>query len=371
MNRSILGKIGKKVFTGFSQQAIPALDGPLKPNSRLDRCPEIGGETKEPEDVALGEDGSLYVSSTNKVLRLSGETYSVSETIAEFDGLVTGLTCLPSGGLGVCVNGAGVFFVNGERNGKAVTSSEGEPIKCPLSIAATTDGTLYVTDGSRQFGSDKWVYDLMAKGSSGRLIRIDKRNADGQTMLDNLCWPFGLALDRNDRSLFFTESWQHSVTRIPLTNTNELRPEKRLNNLPGYPARIIPAGKTGYWLSLFALRTQLVEFVLNENRFRKEMMRTIDSTFWIAPSMKTTDHVLEPLQQAGIKSWGMKKAWAPPRSYGLILRLDAELKPLTSFHSRNDGIRHGITGLTSIEGGVLATSKGCDRLLMLSEGEIA
>lgn len=370
MGKLSFQKIINRISTNFKQQAIPSLDGPLKPNTLLDSCPEVGGEIQEPDDVAVDKGGSFYVSTGNKVFSFSGEAYSVRKVIAEFDRLVTGLTCLPDGGLGICVSGTGVCFIGGERNGETVTTSDGEAINCPLSIATAADGTLYVTDGSRKFGPDKWVNDLMEKGDSGRLIKIDKGEATGQTMLNGLRWPFGVTLERKGLSLILTESWRHSVTRVLLKNNDQIEQEKVLNNLPGYPARIVTTANNGYWLSLFGLRTQLVDFVLNEDKFRNEMIRTIDPAFWIAPALKTTDHVLEPLQQAGIKSWGKRKAWAPPRSYGLIVRLNSELKPLESFHSRTDGVRHGITGLAPTEGGVLATSKGCNRILMLSNGEV-
>ena len=37
-----------------------------------------------------------------------------------------------------------------------------------------------------------------------------------------------------------------------------------LDELPGYPARLSPAQDGGFWLAVFAGRTQLIEFVLRE-----------------------------------------------------------------------------------------------------------
>ena len=84
----------------------------------------------------------------------------------------------------------------------------------------------------------------------------------------------------------------------------------------------------GYWLSVFAPRSQLVEFVLREPRFRQRMMHEIDPQFWVAPSLHYAKDYREPLQAGAIKQLGELKPWAPSRSYGLIVGLDADFAPI-------------------------------------------
>ena len=98
------------------------------------------------------------------------------------------------------------------------------------------------------------------------------------------------------------------------------------------------------------------------------MMREIDEPYWIAPALRTTDDPLEPLQFGGIKLMGIRKRWAPARSYGLLVRLDADLDPVESLHSRNDGKRHGITGAAAADGRVYIVSRGHGKLLEHVEG---
>ena len=50
--------------------------------------------------------------------------------------------------------------------------------------------------------------------------------------------------------------------------------------------------------------------------------------------------------------------WSPTRSYGLLVRLDRNLRPVASFHSRANGRRHGITSAVERDGHVIVTSKG-------------
>ena len=94
-----------------------------------------------------------------------------------------------------------------------------------------------------------------------------------------------------------------------------------LDNLPVYPSRLSPAAGGGFWLTAFIARTQLVEFVLRENAYRRRMMAEIDPQYWIAPKLRSGQSFLEPMQGAHLKTMGVVKPWAPPRSYGLVIRL--------------------------------------------------
>ena len=93
-------------------------------------------------------------------------------------------------------------------------------------------------------------------------------------------------------------------------------------------------------------------------------MRTLEPALWIRPALKTAGSHLEPLQGGGIKKLGLRKPWAPPRSYGLVLRLDGDCEALYSLHSRVDGKNHGITAAREIGGRLFVVSKGNDRLLV-------
>ena len=71
----------------------------------------------------------------------------------------------------------------------------------------------------------------------------------------------------------------------------------------------------------------------------------------------------EPLQGGSIKSMGILKPWAPTRSYGLVVRLDAGFAPVSSLHSRADGRRHGITSALEWRGELWLASRGGDELV--------
>ncbi len=136
-----------------------------------------------------------------------------------------------------------------------------------------------------------------------------------------------------------------------------------LRELPGYPARLSPAADGGAWLAIFAPCNRLIELVLQETHYRTDMMAGVPREFWIAPALSSGRSFLEPLQCGGIRTMGVHKAWAPSRSYGLVVRLGPDHTPLTSMHSRADGHRHGTTCAIEVDGRLLVASKGGDAVL--------
>ena len=125
--------------------------------------------------------------------------------------------------------------------------------------------------------------------------------------------------------------------------------------------RLAPAAGGGSWLALFAPRSQLVEFVLREHDYRTRMMaRGRAPATGSRRRSPPARSFLEPLQGGGVKTMGMLKPWAPTRSYGLVVRLDAALQPRQLPQPRR---RHDATASpASIElgGQVLAASQGGD-----------
>jgi hypothetical protein len=138
-----------------------------------------------------------------------------------------------------------------------------------------------------------------------------------------------------------------------------------LGHLPVYPSRLTKASGGGYWLTAFTARTQLVEFVLREPGYRRRMMAEIDPAYWVSPRLRSGISFKEPMQGAHIKTMGVIKPWAPPRSYGLVIRLDADGQPLYSLHSRVDGINHGVVAATEMGDDLVLIAKGPGRVLRL------
>jgi hypothetical protein len=276
---------------------------------------------------------------------------------ASFDRPVTALAFTTGGELAVGLGNAVAV------GGRTLDSADGKPFVAVNALSAAPDGGLLITDGSASRSYAQWSRDLMEGGRTGRLLRYD---GTGRvvTLASGLGYAFGAMVDARGRTLV-SESWRHRLSLVEGGRAREAIPA-----LPGYPSRLVPTQDGGFWLTLFSCRTQLVEFVLQEDDYRREMMRTIDPKYWVAPALSSGDHYMEPLQGGSVKQMGILKPWAPPRSYGLAVRFDADFLPLYSVHSRTGGRNHGIVAAVQRGDDLFLLSKGAGRVLRLSVAEI-
>ncbi len=312
---SLISWIGSRGNTRGKSLSIPVFDGAFKPNNLLEEA-DILVEHSGFSDLVAGANNRLFAACENTVVEVSASG-KLSE-VAAFDQPVTAIAELCDGRI---VVGLGDTVVVGVGTGTeaSIDSVEGRKLMAVTALYPSPDGGLLVCDGSKSHGCDDWAWDLMNNNKEGRLIAIDPQGGNARVLASGLGYAFGVYAS-DETGILVSESWNHRVSRIA---DNRARPA--LDRLPGYPCRFAPAEGGGFWLSLFCSRTQLVEFVLKENDYRAEMMATIDPRFWISPSFGSGYDYLEPLQGGGVKQMGILKPWAPPRSYGLLVRCDVDL----------------------------------------------
>jgi hypothetical protein len=347
------------IFPNRNQHAIPVMDGNLSPNDALEKCDEVAHFDEQIDDIAFDQSGAMYLSVGHTVQRASAATPENFELFASFPTNTGGLAVHPDGRILVCVAGDGVAAVSPDGNIAWLKEVDGKPVHCPTSVTTAPDGTIFVTEGSQQHQLEDWVIDLMEKNSSGRLIRCNADLSGAMTLRGNLAWPAGCLLT-TDNNLIYTESWTHTLNCCDTSGGNV---RKLIQNLPGYPAKVSANPDGSLWLSLFAVRTHLVELVLDDDKFRQEMMSRIEPRYWISPALRATGSYLEPLQGGGIKKLGIVKAWAPPRAYGLVLLLNQAGDIQESLHSRVGGGCHGVTSALEHGGNLYIVSKGHQRLM--------
>ena len=362
--------IDRVLFPNREQHVIPMLDGPFSPNSRLDASRVLGPVIEAPDDLVGGDDGVLYVSSEDRVLRCTGPDFEQRSVFARLRGAVTGLTRSRDGRLLAAVSGLGLVALSPEGTVVGtLAEAGGVPITCPTAVAVAQDGSIYVCEGSRHNRPEDWLPDLMqARRPSGRLIACDPRLEQARVVADGLDWPAGVAPSHDGRELLVTESWSHRLSTLPAAGGAA---RTIVRNYAGYPSRITADARGGYWMAFFGMRTQLIEFVLRERAFCESMMARVPRELWIGPSLEGRFDYREPTQIGRIKKLGIQKPWAPPRSYGLVARLDAEAQVLYSLHSRVEGRVHGVTAVRSLGARVLALAKGRGLLVELPPDGVA
>lgn len=356
--------VDRVLFPNREIHAIPALDGAFSPNQRLDKARKIGDDIDRPDDLALGPDGALYLSTDTVVLRCAPPDFTTRREFARLSAPVGSLAWTPGGDLIACVSRYGLVALS--QAGEVIARLEragGEPIVCPTAVTVAEDGTVYATDGSRHYPPEAWLHDLMAgHAPSGRLISWNQDFTNATVLATHLSWPNGIVVSHNNDDVLVSESWVHRLTAFSRTGSGRRILAK---NFAGYPARINRGQLKDYWITFFALRTHLTEFVLRERNFREAMIKTVPQELWIGPTLGDHFDHREPTQIGRIKKLGIQKPWAPARSYGLIARLDNRGEALESLHSRVDGLIHGVTAAGPVGARVLAISKGRNCLVEL------
>jgi hypothetical protein len=333
---------------------IPPLDGAFRANTILDDSQVIA--TLPDADNLVIHDGRLLISSGNQIFTIDAEQQAT--VVATHPAPVTALAVSPSGELAVALE-TGRLTIGGREIELPAS------IHCITALAFGTDGSLWLTNGSVQHTPSAWATDLMQKGASGSVWQHDIGRGAFREVATGLAFPNGILVEPG--GMVVSESWRHRLLRIDINGHQSVV----IDHLPGYPARLSPAPDGGAWLSVFAPRNRLIEFVLQETHYRQDMIDNVPREFWIAPSLASNRSFLEPLQCGGIRSMGVHKPWSPTRSYGMVVRLDATFQPVSSAHSRANGSRHGTTSVVEHDGRLLVASRGGDCVVSIDlDGEV-
>lgn len=344
--------------SGGYSVTVPPMDGALRPNSALDEAETL--LLADGIDNLAPNAGRLYFTQGAELLALDAAD-GTPTAIARFASDISALAIAPDGRTAVGLE-EGKLLVGASPDRVAEAPEQAIPGRPTFvsALAWSTNGELVVCLGSATNRPSQWKRDLMLRQATGSVWRI----ADGGTperLAGDLAFPNGVGF-LADGTLVIVEAWKHRLlrrgpdgSRVPL-----------LSDLPGYPGRLSQAADGTYWLTLFAPRSQMIEFVLREKLYRERMIEQIDEQFWIAPTLRAGKSFKEPLQGGGVKHLGIHKPWGPTRSYGLVVKLDQRGLPVLSQHSRSDGQRHGITSVVEWNGAIVAASKGNGALISLA-----
>ena len=334
---------------------VPAMDGVFKPNALLDGARRVVALPGVDDLAVSGE--ALLATSGDTLHRVDPAT-GAAEAVRRFEGPLTMVAASPDGTIAVGIEGHGVMVGTLAGTWKAVDLPAPDR-GCVVAGIFRDNEELLLAIGSTTHRRSDWKRDLISHGASGRLLSCRLLDGVPQVLADGIAFPHGVAVAGG--RLVVAESWRHRLVGLPGGT-------RLLEDLPAYPARLAPAGDGGLWLALFAPRRQLTEFVLREDDYRHAMMATIPQEAWIGPDFGDGRGLTEPLQAGSVRQMGIMKPWAPSRSYGLVVRLDHDLRPVATFHSRADGGIHGITAIAELGGRLYAASRGAGVIVALNAG---
>jgi hypothetical protein len=343
---------GRKV----GPQNIPIFENALKGNDILN-AGSIVARLNDPVDLATDGE-NVFVATQFAIHRLCDDADPV--IIHRTTSPITAIASI-EGGIAYALHGQEVRILGGLYDGWISMGASGGGFNAINALFA--DGQrLLISDGSQVHSADEWRRDLMALGSGGRVFSVMPRRGEALLLASGLRYAFGVA-GWNGGTLI-SESWSHRLRFLDEAGKSQVV----LNELPAYPSRLARA-KDGFWLTMFCARTELVEFVLREDSYRHRMISSIDPDLWICPQLRSFKHSGEPVQWGAVRQRGQVKPWAPPRSYGLVVKLDHTGVPRYSFHSRMGGSFHGIVGAAERHGQLYLLSMGDGVVLRLDIGQ--
>ncbi|WP_127128922.1 hypothetical protein [Georgenia sp. SYP-B2076] len=324
---------------------IPPMEGRLTPNDRLDRSVALGSTFDVDDIVSL--DGSVIATDGTALRRWDGGTW---ERVIALPGRAKALA-VDGGrrGLLVAVQGTGICAVTLDGSVVVVCA---DPVvrQCVTALSVMPDGALLACVGSTSGLS--WSRALVSGVSDGALARIAGDSVE--MIADGLAWPAGAA-PFTDGGYLVSLSHDHAIVVLGAGGGRARR--ELIANLPGYPGRICATG-ADWWAAVPYPRSRAFELLLDEDDVLNEMVSDLPERAWLIPRLTVEKDIHAPLQLGQAREMGEIKPWAPPRSYGLLLRFDAEGRVVESAHSRTSGRIHGITAVCELEGTVVVGSAG-------------
>jgi hypothetical protein len=339
---------------GDAAPTVPPMDGALRPNTLLETADTVL-RVDAPDNLQACGEGILFTSGAAVLLLdpasgaarvYRGFDHAISSLAANHDIVAAGL------------DDGSIHVWGPNRPSATFTELDGERLVCPTALTFGDADTLIVCQGSSRNSPSRWQRDLMGREAAGSVWQVSMADGTARKLADRLGFPYGAVAC--DGGIVVAESWRHRLLQLGGDGATPV-----LADLPGYPARIVASAHGGYWLCVFAPRSQLIEFTLREPAYRDRMMRELAPEHWIAPTLSPARSFLEPMQGGALRSHGILKPWSPTRSYGLLVRLDARFRPVASYHSRADGNHHGITSCIEVGSRLLVTSKGGNAILAM------
>ena len=163
---------------------------------------------------------------------------------------------------------------------------------------------LWLTNGSAGIAPSDWAVDLMEKGAAARSGASTRAAALPPGSPTGWPFPFGLHRRRRrrdrQRKLAPSADPASTATRHASRCSRSCRAIRR---------GLSPAADGGAWLALFAPRNRLIEFVLQEDDYRADMMREVPrESVDRAGACRRERSFLEPLQCGGVTHDGHPQA---------------------------------------------------------------
>ncbi|KAK9697323.1 hypothetical protein RND81_08G030000 [Saponaria officinalis] len=253
----------------------PSLTHSLFPtNTYLQEVTKIGeGRLKDPEDVSVDKEGILYTATRDGWIKRLHKNGSLEDWKWVENGSLLGLTTLATGGIAVCDSELGLLRVTEDGVTALATQFNKSDIKFADDVIEAKDGSLYFSVPSTKYMLHEWHLDMLEAKPHGQLLKYNPSANEVSLVLDNLCFPNGVAVSEEQDYLLVCETWKFRCLKHWLAGDLQGKTEVFIDNLPDGPDNINLAPDGSYWIALVQLTDKRFDFV-HTSKIAKHLIAT-------------------------------------------------------------------------------------------------
>ena len=260
----------------------PGYTGPFAENELLKAIEFLEiGTNHGPEDVALDDQGRIYLSTHEGVIVRLQPDGAKPENWVNTNGRPLGIDFDKIGNLVVADAFRGLLSISPEgKITELATAADGVPIRYADDVDCAADGRIYFSDASTKFGAKESggtmegsLLDIMEHGGRGRLLVYDPATRQTKTLLNGLNFANGVAVSHDQTFVLINETGSYRVIRYWITGPNRGKYEPIIENLPGFPDNISTGLEGRFWVAFISPRNKLVDSLSEKPFLRKVIQR--------------------------------------------------------------------------------------------------
>ena len=319
---------------GWNAPAAPGYSGVHAVNDKLAGLQLISlGAEEGPEHVVLARDGKLYAAvASGNILRMNADG-THQEVFANTGGRVLGFDFDAAGYLIAADAIKGLLAISPDRKVTVLTGKVGgDPIRYADAVVVASNGKIFFSDASGRFGPAEWggtfeaaVLDIIEQSSTGRILEYDPATKTTRIVAKGLSFANGVALSRDQQTLFVAETGRYRVWKIAVTADNldvsagTPQATVLLDNLPGYPDNLMRGMDDRIWLGFSGPRSADVDAMAGKPFLRKLTLR-LPRVLWPLP--KAYGHVIAFTEDGRVVADLQDPTGAYPQTTGLTETAD-------------------------------------------------
>lgn len=253
----------------------PGLNGPFTKNSFLDEVQVLGiNSCHECEDVVVDSMGRIFAGDAEGNILKYDSTSEAFIPLVNTNGRPLGLALDRAGNIYVADAYTGLLKI--DQNGELSVIIDGymqKKFKFLDDLVVSPDNKVYFTEASAKFSLHEDRLDIVEHGPNGRLYVHDLETSETKLLLDSLYFANGITLSSNDEYLLVSNMNKYQIIKYYLKGKNKGQKEVLIENLPGFPDGVNLSRDGIVWVSIPALRVEMLDSTLPYPLIRKIVTR--------------------------------------------------------------------------------------------------